>query len=292
MVVSVDRGRWGCALEADPAQRVTAMRARELGRTPIVVGDAVDVVGDLSGKPDTLARIVRRRPRRTVLRRTADDTDPTERVIVANADQLLIVVALADPPPRTGLVDRALIAAYAGKLSPILCLTKTDLAPAEPFAEQFAELDLTVTTAGREDPLDAVAPLLVGKVTVLLGHSGVGKSTLVNRLVPDADRAVGEVTGIGRGRHTSSQSVALPLLESGWVIDTPGIRSFGLAHIEPEDVLLAFSDLADAIGECPRGCGHLGPPADPECALDTLAGPSARRVVAARRLLGALQDAY
>ncbi len=291
MVVSVDRGRWGCVLDGDPDRRVTAMRARELGRTPIVVGDDVDVVGDLSGRTDALARIVRRGPRRTVLRRTADDTDATERVVVANADQLLVVVALADPPPRTGLVDRTLIAAYAGGLIPILCLTKTDLAPAAPFAEQFADLDLTVITAGRDDPLDAVAHLLVGKITVLLGHSGVGKSTLVNRLVPEADRAVGEVTDIGRGRHTSTQSVALPLNNSGWVIDTPGIRSFGLAHIEPDDVMRAFSDLAEAIEDCPRGCGHLGPPADPECALDTLTGPAVRRVTAARRLLAALREA-
>jgi ribosome biogenesis GTPase / thiamine phosphate phosphatase len=290
MVVTVDRGRWGCVLDRDPSRPVTAMRARELGRTPIVVGDDVDLVGDLSGRADTLARIVRRGERRTVLRRTADDTDPTERVVVANADQLLIVVALADPPPRTGLVDRALIAAYAGGLTPILCLTKTDLAPPEPFAEQFADLDLTVTTAGRDDPLDAVAPVLKGRVTVLLGHSGVGKSTLVNRLVPEADRAVGEVTQIGKGRHTSTQSVAFPLGDSGWVIDTPGIRSFGLAHIRPDDVLLAFSDLAEAIKDCPRGCGHLGPPADPECALSLLQGPATRRVSAARRLLRVLTE--
>ncbi|MEB3982216.1 ribosome small subunit-dependent GTPase A [Mycobacterium sp. 663a-19] len=290
MVISVDRGRWGCVLGGRPDRRVTAMRARELGRTPIVVGDDVDLVGDLSGRPDTLARIVRRGPRRTVLRRTADDTDPTERVVVANADQLLIVVAMADPPPRTGLVDRALIAAYAGGLTPILCLTKTDLAPPEPFERQFVDLDLTVVAAGRDDPLLAVADLLAGKITVLLGHSGVGKSTLVNRLVPEADRAVGEVTEIGRGRHTSTQSVALPLDPGGWVIDTPGIRSFGLAHIHPDDVLMAFSDLADAIEDCPRGCGHLGSPADPECALDALSGPAVRRVAAARRLLAVLNQ--
>ncbi len=292
MVVTVDRGRWGCVLGRDPARRVTAMRARELGRTPIVVGDDVELVGDLSGRTDTLARIVRRGERRTVLRRTADDTDPTERVVVANADQLLIVVALADPPPRTGFVERALIAAYAGGLAPILCLTKTDLAPAEPFAAQFAELDLTIAVAGRDDPLDAVAPLLTDKVTVLLGHSGVGKSTLVNRLVPDADRAIGEVSGVGKGRHTSTQSVALPLGGAGWIVDTPGIRSFGLAHIKPDDVLLAFSDLAEAIQDCPRGCGHLGPPADPECALDTLSGPATGRVAAARHLLTALRESW
>ena len=291
MVVTVDRGRWGCVLGGDPDRLVTAMRARELGRTPIVVGDQVDVVGDLSGRPDTLARIVRRAERRTVLRRTADDTDSTERVVVANADQLLIVVALSDPPPRTGLVDRALVAAYVGGLRPILCLTKSDLAPAEPFAGQFADLDITVITAGRDDPLDEVEPLLTGKVTVLLGHSGVGKSTLVNRLVPQADRATGEVSGVGKGKHTSTQSVALPLPGGGWVVDTPGIRSFGLAHVEPDDVLRAFSDLADAIDDCPRGCGHMGPPADPECALDELTGPQARRVGAARRLLAALSEA-
>ena len=287
MVVAVDRGRWGCVLGGDPARRVTAMRARELGRTPIVVGDEVDVVGDLSGRTDTLARIVRRGPRRTVLRRTADDTDPTERVFVANADQLLIVVALADPPPRAGLVERALIAAYAGGLVPILCLTKNDLAAAEPFAAQFADLDLTIVTAGRGDRLDDVVSLLTDKVTALLGHSGVGKSTLVNRLVPEAERATGVVTDVGKGRHTSTQSVALPLEFGGWVIDTPGIRSFGLAHIAPADVMMAFSDLAEAIADCPRGCGHMGRPADPECALDGLSGPAAGRVRAARRLLEA-----
>ncbi|MFJ1457665.1 ribosome small subunit-dependent GTPase A [Nocardia sp. N2S4-5] len=287
MVIGVDRGRWSCVLASDPDRPIVAMRARELGRTPIVVGDQVDVVGDLSGRTDTLARIVRVADRRTVLRRTADDTDPFERVVVANAEQLFIVVALADPPPRTGFVERAMAAAYAGGLEPILCLTKHDLVAESEFATEFRDLDLTIVFGGRDDPLDDIEALLRDKLSCLLGHSGVGKSTLVNRLVPQADRAVGVVSGVGKGRHTSTQSVALALPDGGWVIDTPGIRSFGLAHITPDDVIQAFADLAEAIEDCPRGCTHLGPPADPECALDELPGKQ-RRVEAIRHLLVAL----
>ncbi|MHC1559413.1 ribosome small subunit-dependent GTPase A [Actinomycetospora sp. C-140] len=293
MVVGVDRGRWTCAPDDDPARRIVAMRAREMGRTPVVVGDRVGLVGDVSGGEDALARIVRVDERTSVLRRTADDTDPYERVVVANASHLVIVTAVADPTPRTGFVDRALVAAYAGGLEPVLCLTKTDLADPAEFAANYADLDLPlVVTRADEDPT-GLREVVEGRVTALVGHSGVGKSTLVNVLVPDADRAVGEVSGIGKGRHTSTSAVALALPDhTGWVVDTPGIRSFGLAHIAADDVVAAFGDLAAAIEDCPRGCTHLGPPADPECALDAEVAAGRLpigRLEALRRVLTALR---
>ena len=187
MVVSKDRGRWGVVLDGSHTH-VTAMRARELGRTAIVVGDRVGVVGDVSGQKDTLARIVKLEERTSVLRRTADDNDPYERVVVANADQLYIVTAVADPPPRAGFVERALIAAFVGGVTPVLCLTKSDLADPQEFAAEFQDLGLEVVLAGVSEPLDAVREMAHNKVTALVGHSGVGKSTLVNRLVPNAER--------------------------------------------------------------------------------------------------------
>lgn len=289
MVVSRDRGRWGVVLEEN-GTHVTCMRAREMSRTAVVVGDRVGVVGDTSGKKDTLARIVRLDERHSVLRRTADDTDPYERIVVANADYLLIVTAVADPPPRAGFVQRALVAAFVGGLQPVLCLTKTDLADYRDFAAEFSALDVRVVTCGVEDELSELNEVISDHVSCVIGHSGVGKSTLVNRLVPTADRATGEVSGVGKGRHTSTQSVALELPGSGWIIDTPGIRSFGLAHVDPDTVVNVFDDLRAVIEDCPRGCTHAGPPTDPECALDRLEGASARRVEGVRQMLAALRS--
>ncbi len=266
------------------------MKARELGRGNIVVGDMVSLIGDVSGAPDTLARVVRIAPRSSVLRRSPDDSDPVERAIVANADQLVIVCALADPPPRTGLIDRFLVAAYDAGLQPLLCLTKADLAsPAEILAayEPLGTPYLVTSRPLTPGMLDELRGRLAGLVSVMVGHSGVGKSTLVNTLIPDARRAVGLVSPVtGRGRHTSSSAIALALPGGGWIIDTPGLRSFGLGHIAPDRVVRAFPDLAEGVAQCPPGCSHLGA----ECGLDDWVAehggaPLAARLASLRRLL-------
>ncbi|MEW2544781.1 ribosome small subunit-dependent GTPase A [Streptomyces sp. NPDC047002] len=291
MVLTVDRGRLTCLVDE---RIVVAMKARELGRKAAVVGDRVGLVGDLSGAKDTLARIVRIEPRTSVLRRTADDDDPYERVIVANAGQLAIVTALADPEPRPRLIDRALVAAYDGGLEPLLVLTKADLAPAEPLLETYRPLGVRYVVTRHDelaagDGAERVRALLRDRTTAFVGHSGVGKTTLVNSLVADdRQRVTGVVNAVtGRGRHTTVSALALPLAKAeGWVIDTPGIRSFGLAHIDPSRVILAFPDLVPGTEGCPRACSHD----EPDCALDDwVAGGHAdpARLYSLRRLLAA-----
>ena len=269
-IITIDRGRYRVQLDE---HMLTATKARQLGRKGVIVGDLVRLDGDTTGDEGTLARIVATEERTTVLRRTADDNDPFERPIVANADQLMIVTALADPPPRMGMIDRIMVAAYDAGVSPVLCLTKADLASPDELFAAYAPLDVPIVVTAPDSDLSEVREVLQDRVTVFVGHSGVGKSTLVNALIPGVNRTTGVVNDVtGRGRHTSTSAIALELPpdedgnETGWVIDTPGVRSFGLSHVTPDSVLAAFGDLSRFTEECPRGCQHGVD--DPECGLD------------------------
>jgi ribosome biogenesis GTPase / thiamine phosphate phosphatase len=301
LVIAVDRGRTTC-ITLEPATKsdevITAMKSRELGRKSVVVGDIVGIVGDTTGDVGTLARIVTVAPRKNSLTRTVDDSAEMERMIVANVDQMAIVIASANPEPRHGFVDRALVVAFDQGIKPIIIVTKCDLADAKEFLTAYDDLDIEILKTQRGADLSEIRATLTNKKTVLLGHSGVGKSTLVNALVDAADRATGIVNEVtGRGRHTSSSALALRLnptslaerdfgaSETGWIIDTPGVRSFGVAHIDSKRVIGAFTEFSEAIEHCPKNCSHN----EESCALNSwdLDVTSKSRLESLRRLMQA-----
>lgn len=293
-VLSVDRGRYSVLVDenGDDERETVAKAAKELGRGAIVTGDIVDLVGDVSGDEGSLSRIVRVHERSTLLRRSADDTDAVERIIVANADQMLIVIAAANPEPRERLVDRYLVAAFDARITPLIVVTKTDLRDPTDFLAKFDGLGVRSFLSRSDDPpLAELTDALDGHVTVTVGHSGVGKSTLVNALT-GSDRAIGVVNAVtGRGRHTSSSSLSMRIA-GGWIIDTPGVRSFGLGHVNTDNILGAFPDLAKLAENCPRGCTHL--PDAPDCAIaegvaeGRLGDQGAPRLESFQRLLASL----
>ncbi len=297
LVIAVDRGRTTCLIESKGLV-VTAMKARELGKQSVVVGDQVKLDGDISGGAGTLARVVTVEDRRNELSRTVDDAEKVEKRIVANVDQMAIVVAAKNPEPRHGFIDRALVVAFDQGIKPILVVTKTDLDSAKDFLKPYELLDVEIykTKSLNEgvkgsifkgDPLKDLRNALTDKVTVLLGHSGVGKSTLVNALSEESNREIGDVNVVtGRGRHTSSSAVALAL-NPGWIIDTPGVRSFGVAHVDSDRVISAFSEFESVIKHCPKNCSHD----EASCALNdsdfnhSLSEKSKSRLESLRRML-------
>ncbi|MFT4245298.1 MAG: ribosome small subunit-dependent GTPase A [Micrococcaceae bacterium] len=296
-VIKVDRGRYTVILDENQANErtVTAVRAKDLRKQAIVVGDLVSLVGDTSGDEGTLVRLVKIQNRKNVLRRSGDDSDNLERILVANADNLLIVVAAVNPEPRTGLIDRMIVAAFAVGIKPYLCVTKTDLASAHELRNYYEPLGIEVFESQLIDKkiphefIENITNEITNKITVLAGHSGVGKSTLVNALT-HANRETGAVNEVtGRGRHTTSSSKALKLNTKGWVIDTPGIRSFGLAHVTTTDVLTGFPEILEATTNCEKGCLHDNEAVN--CGIDALLTENpattrlASRVTSLRRLL-------
>lgn len=305
-VVAVDRGRFAVALipvDEDAARIVTAIKARELPRGSVVIGDMVRLTGDLSGNPGSLARIAHVEPRRNALRRSLEEAAEGrgEKTIVANADLMVVVVAAADPVPRVGMVDRCLVAAEEAGIPAVLCLTKTDLEDPTTFIREFDGFNLEVVKTAVAEPqilgLQSLRDLLANRFSVLVGHSGVGKSTLINALVDGAERAVGVVNAhTGKGRHTSTSAEALPLSGGGWIVDTPGVRSFGLGHVHTDHILQVFPGVAEAAEHCMPNCSHAD--GEPECGIDVWVGEDseldeaggvsrADRSVRARALLAA-----
>jgi ribosome biogenesis GTPase len=289
LVITVDRGRFTVNLSDLDDVNIYAIKSRELGRKGVVVGDLVEVVGVDVNNPENMARIVKVKERKNSLQKSADDSESVERSLVSNIDMVAIVVATSEPEPNPRLIDRTVIAARLANAQPIIIATKTDVESSEKLSQMYQALDIPVISMNKTTNLDELLDLLEGKTTVLIGPSGVGKSTLVNRLVPDAGRRTGEVNDVtGQGKHTSTSAYALKVNSKTWIIDTPGIRSFGLAHASVEEILEGFPDLIQATTQCQKGCSHQ----DSSCAIEAVAFENPAllpRLDSFRRLLASLE---
>ena len=232
-------------------------------KTQPVVGDLVEFV-PLAADTGEIAHFL---PRRSVLTRLAPHRGRNQQqkaqVLAANVDQIVIVAALHQPPFRDGLVYRILVATRAERLQPLLCITKLDLDAGGEFAElraSFAALGLPVlgTALSRTATLAPLEQALAGRTSILVGHSGVGKTSLINRL-SDENLRVGEVGFFkDRGRHTTSTARLISLRSGGLAIDAPGLREFGLHGLTPELLAEHFPGFAPYLGQCRfRDCRHV-----------------------------------
>ncbi len=290
LVVTVDRGRFTVHLSEPEEIDIYAIKARDLGRKGVVVGDLVEIVGVDTANTENLARIIKINERKNSLQKSADDSESAEKTLVANIDIVAIVTATTEPEPNHRLIDRTIIATRLANAQPIIIATKTDIKNQSDLADLYQALDIPVIGINKTSDLAELIDFIQNKTIVLIGPSGVGKSTLVNRLVKDANRRTGEVNdSTGRGKHTSTSAYALEINKTTWIIDTPGIRSFGLAHATAQEILEGFPDLMQATTDCQKACSHL----DSSCAIEALAfeNPSLLpRLDSFRRLIKSLES--
>jgi ribosome biogenesis GTPase / thiamine phosphate phosphatase len=237
-----------CRVAHPTGERVCVVRKTltKLADTAIVVGDRVRFRDGAAGNEPVIEQVL---PRKTLLTR-APAHGERDQPIVANADQMLIVAAIREPRVKWGLIDRMIVAALAGGLTPIVCLNKSDLLqPDDSTAEMdhYAAMNIRVCRTSIETGagLDELRDLLRGKTTVLAGHSGVGKSSLISAIQPGLDIRIGRVSEqTEKGRHTTTSARRYDLAIGGCVIDTPGVKLFGLAGVSREKLLECFPDVA------------------------------------------------
>lgn len=243
-------------LELSDRTRLTATLSGKLKGVKLVVGDRVRFVP--GGGETDMAQVVAVLPRRTLLRRGGiDDREPWQ-LICANADELWACAAVVDPPLRPGLLERAQVLAMAAGLTFRIIVTKRDRASAkdtlpelDPLRDQG--LPILETSAAKGTGLEALRALLQGRTVVLVGHSGVGKSTLLNALSPEALQRTGDMSRFGTGLHTTTSAQWLPLPSGGTLIDTPGIRNLSVRGFSRELLPAVFPELPPGWVEDPQG---------------------------------------
>ena len=232
----------------------------------IAVGDEVEV--DLTAAEDA-GWILRMFPRRTKLSRRPSVGYP-EQVLVSNADTLLMVASMRTPPFRGGLVDRLLVAASCGGLEPVLILSKADLATSDeisPIENLYSSLGYTilVTSIPESRGLASLRDLLQNRTTVLSGHSGVGKSSLIKALFPDWEIRIGRISNkSGKGRHTTRMAEMFRIPIGGFIVDTPGIRELE-PLVTPNELDSHYVEFVPYLGQCKfKGCTHIH---EPQCLI-------------------------
>jgi ribosome biogenesis GTPase len=260
-VIAVHRGE--CEVVCDDALATLRLSGRNahLGQR-LAVGDEVE----FDAERRTLEQVL---PRRTQLARLRPGTRGELQVVVANVDQLAIVASIAEPLFRAGLVDRFMLAAFAGGLEPLLVVNKLDLCGPGELPEEIAAyreiVPVLPVSARSGSGLDALRTRLRGLRTVLAGHSGVGKTSLVNALEPQLQLETAELARHGRGRHTTTRARWIRLDEQSILIDTPGVREIATGAVDPQLLMRVYPDVERFALHCRfRDCAHA---AEPGCAV-------------------------
>jgi ribosome biogenesis GTPase len=260
-----------------------ALYAQETGYTnAVATGDQVLVRQDRAGS-GVVEHVL---PRHSLLARPDVFHPHLQQVVVANVDQLLIVASWREPIIWFELIDRYLVAAARHQLPAVICVNKIDLADSRAECEEALRLyealgvPCVFASAQTGDGIEALAAVLRGRISVLAGLSGVGKSSLLAAVQPGLQLRVGQVSvHSGEGRHTTTQATMLQLDGETWVVDTPGIREFGVSGLTRSQLILYFAELAEAANRCRfRNCTHGD---EPGCAVLTAA---ARGEIAPSRL--------
>jgi ribosome biogenesis GTPase / thiamine phosphate phosphatase len=249
------------------AQIKGRMLKEALGESPVAVGDNVEFEFD----SDRQAHIEKVMPRGRILARQDVYVKGRRQIIATNLDQLMIITSTTEPAFKPGLVDRFLISAEKNDLNPLIVLNKIDLKSAADFAgitDSWKKLGYPVIeiSARKKDGLETLAEVLANKTSAFTGHSGVGKSTIINSLAPESAIKTSEISlSTGKGIHTTTGVRMFPIGGNGWIIDTPGLKVFDIQEIRPDKLYQFFPEINELEGHCRFGnCSHLK---EPGCAV-------------------------